>query len=104
MPQELGTPVYIDSSSTTFVATNRAAPKKSTWVRRKSEELNECHELGESLPIKIGLSSRARRRSSWLTSRRRSEEKGNAPAKATGGAIAEKPLSYAGRHAAPARS
>ena len=41
------------SSSTTFVATNRAAPKKSTWVRRKSEELNECHELGESVPIKI---------------------------------------------------
>ena len=33
--------------------TNRAAPKKSTWVRRKSEELNECHELGESNPIKI---------------------------------------------------
>ena len=29
------------------------APKKSTWVRRKSEELNECHELGESNPIKI---------------------------------------------------
>ena len=53
VPQELGTPVYIDSSSTTFVATNRAAPKKSTWVRRKSEELNECHELGESVPIKI---------------------------------------------------
>ena len=38
VPQELGTPIYIDSSSTTFVATNRAAPKKSTWVRRKSEE------------------------------------------------------------------
>ena len=53
VPQELGTPIYIDSSSTTFVATNRAAPKKSTWVRRKSEELNECHELGESMPIKI---------------------------------------------------
>ncbi len=53
VPQELGTPIYIDSSSTTFVATNRAAPKKSTWVRRKSEELNECHELGESVPIKI---------------------------------------------------
>ena len=53
MPQELGTPVYIDSSSTTFVASNRAAPKKSTWVRRKSEELNECHELGESVPTKI---------------------------------------------------
>ena len=51
--QEVATPVYIDSSSTTFVATNRAAPKKSTWVRRKSEELNECHELGESNPIKI---------------------------------------------------
>ena len=31
----------------------QAAPKKSTWVRRKSEELNECHELGESNPIKI---------------------------------------------------
>ena len=54
VPQELGTPIYIDSSSTTFVATNRAAPKKSTWVRRKSEELNECHELGESVPIKAG--------------------------------------------------
>ena len=39
VPQELGTPIYIDSSSTTFVATNRAAPKKSTWVRRKCEEL-----------------------------------------------------------------
>ena len=51
--QENATPIYIDSSSTTFVATNRAAPKKSTWVRRKSEELNECHELGESIPIKI---------------------------------------------------
>ena len=37
--QEVATPIYIDSSSTTFVATNRAAPKKSTWVRRKSEEL-----------------------------------------------------------------
>ena len=53
MTQEIATPIYIDSSSTTFVATNRAAPKKSTWVRRKSEELNECHELGESVPIKI---------------------------------------------------
>ena len=53
MTQEIATPIYIDSSSTTFVATNRAAPKKSTWVRRKSEELNECHELGESNPIKI---------------------------------------------------
>ena len=53
MTQEVATPIYIDSSSTTFVATNRAAPKKSTWVRRKSEDLNECHELGESNPIKI---------------------------------------------------
>ena len=43
VPQELGTPIYIDC----------AAPKKSTWVRRKSEELNECHELGRSEPIKI---------------------------------------------------
>ena len=38
---------------TIFVATNRSAPKKSTWVRRKTEELNECYEQGESDPQKI---------------------------------------------------
>ena len=31
----------------------RSAPKKSTWVRRKTEELNECFEQGESDPQKI---------------------------------------------------
>ena len=36
VPQELGTPIYIDSSSTTFVATNRAAPKKSTGLRPRA--------------------------------------------------------------------
>ena len=45
--------MWIDSSSTIFVATNRSAPKKSTWVRRKTEELNECYEQGESDPQKI---------------------------------------------------
>ena len=35
------------------MATNRSAPKKSTWVRRKTEELNECYEQGESDPQKI---------------------------------------------------
>ena len=30
-----------------------SAPKKSTWVRRKTEELNECFEQGESDPQKI---------------------------------------------------
>ena len=39
VPQERATPVWIDSASTIFVATNRSAPKKSTWVRRKTEEL-----------------------------------------------------------------
>ena len=36
-----------------FGCTNRSAPKKSTWVRRKTEELNECYEQGESDPQKI---------------------------------------------------
>ena len=53
VPQERPTPIYIDSASTVFVATNRSAPKKSTWVRRKTEELNECFEQGESDPQKI---------------------------------------------------
>ena len=53
VPQERATPIWIDSASTIFVATNRSAPKKSTWVRRKTEELNECYEQGESDPQKI---------------------------------------------------
>ena len=36
IPQERATPIWIDSASTIFVATNRSAPKKSTWVRRKT--------------------------------------------------------------------
>ena len=53
VPQVQPTPVWIDSASTIFVATNRSAPKKSTWVRRKTEELVECYEQGESDPQKI---------------------------------------------------
>ena len=36
------TPCWMDSSSTIFVAENRAAPKKSAWTRRKAEVLTEA--------------------------------------------------------------
>ena len=53
IPQELGTPIYLDSASTVFVASNRAAPKKSAWIRRRSEVLVESFELGEVDPVSI---------------------------------------------------
>ena len=53
IPQELGTPIYLDSASTVFVASNRAAPKKSAWIRRRSEVLVESFELGEVDPLAI---------------------------------------------------
>ena len=37
IPQEHGTPLYIDSASTVFVAQSRGAVKKSAWIRRRSE-------------------------------------------------------------------
>ena len=39
IPQELPTPIYIDSASTVFVAQSRGAVKKSAWVRRRAEVL-----------------------------------------------------------------
>ena len=35
IPQEQGTPLYIDSASTVFVAQSRGAVKKSAWIRRR---------------------------------------------------------------------
>ena len=53
IPQELPTPLYIDSASTVFVAQNRAAVKKSAWIRRRAEVLTEAFALGECEPRKI---------------------------------------------------
>merc|ERR1711983_107840 len=53
IPQELPTPLYIDSASTIFVAQSRAAVKKSAWIRRRAEVLQEAFDLGECDPIKI---------------------------------------------------
>ena len=51
--QERPTPIYIDSASTVFVAQSRGAVKKSAWVRRRAEVLQEAYDLGECNPIKI---------------------------------------------------
>ena len=53
VPQELPTPLYIDSASTVFVAQNRAAVKKSAWIRRRAEVLTEAFTMGECNPCKI---------------------------------------------------
>ena len=53
IPQEHGTPLYIDSASTVFVAQSRGAVKKSAWIRRRSEVLTEAFDMGECDPIKI---------------------------------------------------
>ena len=51
--QDRATPVYIDSASTIFVAQSRGAVKKSAWIRRRAEVLQEAFDLGECDPIKI---------------------------------------------------
>ena len=51
--QDRATPVYIDSASTVFVAQSRGAVKKSAWIRRRAEVLQEAFDLGECDPIKI---------------------------------------------------
>ena len=51
--QEYPTPIYIDSASTVFVAQSRAAVKKSAWVRRRAEVLQEAFDMGDCDPIKI---------------------------------------------------
>ena len=53
IPQEHGTPLYIDSASTVFVAQSRGAVKKSAWIRRRSEVLTEAFDMGECDPKKI---------------------------------------------------
>jgi hypothetical protein len=53
IPQEHGTPLYIDSASTVFVAQSRGAVKKSAWIRRRSQVLTEAFDMGECDPIKI---------------------------------------------------
>ena len=53
LPQVHPTPLYIDSASTVFVATNTAAPKKSVWIMRRVAVLAEGAEMGEITPIKI---------------------------------------------------
>ena len=53
IPQELPTPLYLDSASTVFVAQSRAAVKKSAWMRRRAEVLTQAYDLGEIMPIKI---------------------------------------------------
>ena len=53
IPQEHGTPLYIDSASTVFVAQSRGAVKKSAWIRRRSEVLTEAFDMGECDPRKI---------------------------------------------------
>jgi len=53
IPQEQGTPLYIDSASTVFVAQSRGAVKKSAWIRRRAEVLTEAFDMGECDPRKI---------------------------------------------------
>ena len=53
IPQEHPTPLYIDSASTVFVAQSRGAVKKSAWIRRRAEVLQEAFDLGECDPRKI---------------------------------------------------
>ena len=42
IPQEQGTPLYIDLASTVFVAQSRGAVKKSAWIRRRAQVLTEA--------------------------------------------------------------
>ena len=51
--QVAGTPAYIDSSSTVFVAKDQAAAKRSVWINRRVAVLLEAKEEGEVDPIKI---------------------------------------------------
>ena len=51
--QEHPTPLYIDSASTVFVAQSRGAVKKSAWIRRRAEVLQEAFDMGECDPRKI---------------------------------------------------
>ena len=44
--QDRPTPTYIDSASTIFVAQSRGAVKKSAWIRRRAEVLQEAFDLG----------------------------------------------------------
>ena len=53
IPQEQGTPLYIDSASTVFVAQSRGAVKKSAWIRHRAEVLTEAFDMGECDPRKI---------------------------------------------------
>ena len=53
IPQEHPTPLYIDSASTVFVAQSRGAVKKSAWIRRRAEVLQEAFDMGECDPRKI---------------------------------------------------
>ena len=53
IPQECGTPLYIDSASTVFVAQSRGAVKKSAWIRRRSEVLTEAFDMGDCDPRKV---------------------------------------------------
>ena len=51
--QSFGTPGFIDSSSTVFIARDQAAPKRSIWILRRSAVLQESKEQGDIDPLKI---------------------------------------------------
>ena len=47
------TPLYFDSLSSVFVATNDAAVKKSVWLARRAIVVQEAVKAGEARPIHI---------------------------------------------------
>ena len=51
--QELPTPLWMDSLSTWFVALDKAAVKKSIWLRRRAVMLQDGVDQGEVRPLKI---------------------------------------------------
>ena len=52
-PLPLGPGLYIDSQSTLYVALDRAAVKKSIWLRRRAGILQDGVEQLEIAPLKI---------------------------------------------------
>ena len=51
--QEAPTPLYMDSMSTLYVALDRAAVKKSVWLRRRAGILQDGVDHLEISPLKI---------------------------------------------------
>ena len=51
--QLAGTPLNIDSQSAIYVATNESSVRRSVWIQRRVEVMQEASELGEIQPRKV---------------------------------------------------